>query len=55
MVLTKVNTFGGYDYYRGESEKGTIYNIVPQGSPAPSGGYYNKTYICAVKNLPDLF
>jgi len=53
--MKHVATFGNYNYFIGNSKKGTFYNIVPIGQPAPKGGYYNKEYILKIKQVPDLF
>lgn len=53
--MKKVATFGGYNYYMGESKKGIFYNIVPFWQDIPKAGYYSKKYILNIKNLPDLF
>jgi len=53
--MKKVATFGGYDYYTGQTKKGTYYNIVLKDEPAPKGGYYSKEHILKVKGVPDLF
>ena len=53
--MKKVATLNGYDYYIGQSKKGVFYNLVPEGQPAPNGGYYNSNYICKVKGVPNLF
>jgi hypothetical protein len=53
--MQKVATSNGYDYYIGWDEKtGNFYNIVPENSPAPDGGY-KKEYILGIKKVPDLF
>jgi len=52
--MTKVATSNGYDYYYGSDNGNKFYNIVPSGQAAPNGGY-SRAYICAVKNMPDLF
>ena len=43
------------DFYTGVTKKGIYYNIVPEGTPAPKGGYYDKKYILSIKGLPDCF
>lgn len=51
--MIKVGTCKGYDFYF-ESSLGdmkAIYNIVPEGSKAPEGGYHNKTYIEDIKGI----
>ncbi len=53
--MKKVATFNGYDFYTGVTKKGIYYNIVPEGTPAPKGGYYDKKYILSIKGLPDCF
>jgi len=51
-----VNTENGYDFYAGTDKEPRIYNIVPEGSPAPGGGYYSKKYISDIKGVSiDLF
>lgn len=54
--MYKVITANGYDYYEGVDEKtgDKYYNLVPEGSPAPSGGYAAE-YICAIKKVPNIF
>jgi len=54
-IMKKVATFNGYDFYTGVTKKGIYYNIVPEGTPAPKGGYYDKKYILSIKGLPDCF
>lgn len=57
--MQKVHTESGYDFYLegpcGDSQ--AIYNIVPEGSPAPNGGYYNRRYIEKIKGVkfPDRY
>lgn len=54
--VDKVNTKQGYDFYIGKDSKGKpFYNAVPEGTPAPSGGYPNKDYILNVKGIEDGF
>ena len=49
----------GYKFYVGITEKGTIYNVIPENEyPAnnpPLAGYYSSQYICTAKNVPNLF
>ena len=52
--MKKVETKNGYDFYRGIETKKTgnlamFWNIVPAGSPAPEGGYFNRATIEKVK------
>lgn len=49
--LKLVNTAKGYDFYIGKDGKSTIYNIVPAGSKAPTGGYPNPTAIAKIKRV----
>lgn len=53
--MRKIATHSGYDYYVGCDKKGTYYNLVPEGQPAPKGGYYSHEYICGIKHVPNLF
>lgn len=58
--MKKVTTANGYDYYEGVKETGRrkgemYYNLVPEGSPPPAGGYYSSNYICNIKGVPNLF
>ena len=46
--MKKVHTADGYDFYIGNDphvDSLKLYNIVPEGSPPPSGGYYTIEYI----------
>jgi len=54
-TMQKVANLNGYSYYVGEGAKGKFYNIAPDNQPTPSGGYYSKSYILKIKQLPDLF
>jgi len=51
--MQKVNTANGYDFYTGKDKEKNIwyYNIVPEGSPAPGGGYYSKYHIAGIKGV----
>jgi hypothetical protein len=51
--MKKVNTANGYDFYVGKDKEKNIwyYNIVPQGSPSPAGGYYSKHHIASIKKV----
>ena len=53
--MKKIATLNGYNYFTGNSAKGTFYNIVPIDQQPPKGGYYSKEYILQVKGLPDMF
>jgi hypothetical protein len=54
--MTKINSSGGYDYYKGYDENNKpYYNIVVRDLQIPSAGYYSKVYICNIKHVPDLF
>ncbi len=54
--MIKLRTAHGYDYYMGRDEKcNYFYCLVPEGSEAPVGGYYNSNYACSIKNVPNLF
>ena len=49
--MIKVNTVFGDDFYIGADSNGyPLYNIVPEGSDVPQGGYSDKEYIAKVKN-----
>jgi hypothetical protein len=53
--MEKIATGSGYDYYIGWDEnKKPFYNIVPEGSQPPNGGY-GKEWILGIKKVPDLF
>ncbi len=53
--MQKVITANGYDYYEGVDNSGKkFYNLVPEGQPAPAGGYAAE-HICKVKGVPNLF
>lgn len=45
--LVKVETHDGYDFYRGDR----LWNIVPEGSQAPTGGYSSRDFIEEVKRV----
>ena len=51
--MEKVNTAKGYDFYIGKDKEKNIwyYNIVPEGSQAPGGGYYSKNHIASIKGV----
>ena len=51
----KIATCNGYDYYEGRDRGTPYYCLVPEGGPAPAGGYYSHEYACAIKNSPNLF
>jgi hypothetical protein len=54
--MRKVLTLNRYDYYIGRDTDGKYYyNIVPSGSEAPGGGYYNKSFIARLKGVPCVF
>lgn len=57
-IMKRVATGNGYDYYisidAAKATNGKFYNIVPENSPAPKGGY-SKEWILGVKKVPDLF
>jgi hypothetical protein len=57
--MTKVDSYGGYDFYLQSAigDRPALYNIVPQGSPAPTGGYLNRQYIEKIKGVkfPDRY
>lgn len=54
--MIKIASHKGYDYYTWwDNLNVPYYNIVPSNQPAPTGGYYAKKYICAIKKLPNLF
>jgi hypothetical protein len=57
--MSKVTTVDGYDFYIwvGNGDFPTLYNIVPEGSPAPGGGYPNRRFIERVKGVrfPDRY
>lgn len=53
VALPCVGSYNGYNLYKAELEKDVeIFNIVPKGHPAPTGGYLNKAYICLLKQVP---
>jgi hypothetical protein len=45
--MRKIKTEKGYDFYEGEGG----FNIVPENSPAPLGGYLDPRYILSVKGI----
>jgi len=51
--MTKVGTYNGYDFYlKGAcGPHNAEYNIVPEGSKAPSTGYANKGFIEHLKGV----
>lgn len=58
MTLVEKN-YQGYDFYieAGLGDRQTKWNIVPTGSPAPEGGYFNRQYIEKIKGVrfPDRY
>jgi hypothetical protein len=51
-----VHTGYGYDFYMGPDENSEMrYNIVPQGSAKPEGGYPHSEYIAAIKKVKNVF
>lgn len=47
-----IETKNGYDLYKGTDEKGReFFNIVPTGTSAPNGGYYNRNTIESIKQV----
>ena len=57
MIMTLVDTIGGYDFYVGRSGTRRVYNIVPHSSKAPRGGYLCMEYIEKIKGVkfPDRY
>jgi hypothetical protein len=54
--MKKVETFSGYDFYKGKDEKGEdVFNIVPKDAIAPAAGYYDSDHISKMKKVPNLF
>ena len=57
--MTKVDSYGGYDFYlqTAKGDRPALYNIVPQNSLAPEGGYRNRQYIEKIKGIkfPDRY
>jgi hypothetical protein len=58
-LMTKVDNYGGYDFYiqAARGDRPALYNIVPQKSLAPEGGYRNRQYIEKIKGIkfPDRY
>lgn len=48
----KVATWQGWDYWQCND---TLYEIVPEGSESPNGGYTSKAYILEKLGMPDCF
>jgi hypothetical protein len=46
--MKKIRTKNGYDYYYGDEG---IFNIVPEFSTPPEGGYRKASYILAIKGV----
>lgn len=42
----------GYDFWTGEVDGQTVYNITPCGAPAPTGAYFDPKLICRIKGVP---
>ena len=56
LVLEKIETKEGYDYYIGVDTDGSyVYNVVREGIPAPKTGYYRSQYICDLRGVPNIF
>ena len=57
--MTKVATRDGYDFYIQSNigDQEFLYNIVPEGSTTPEGGYRNMNYIERIKHcrFPDRY
>lgn len=57
--MIKVHTESGYDFYieSGCGNTTDIFNIVPENSPAPIGGYPNRRWIEKIKGVkfPDRY
>jgi hypothetical protein len=53
--MIKVGTYNGYDFYMEmypcDTRYETMYNIVPENSPAPESGYTKKEYIEKIKGV----
>jgi hypothetical protein len=52
--MKKIKTKDGYDFYihlTAEGFPNNLYNIVPEGSKPPEGGYRNKEYIERIKGV----
>ena len=51
-IATVYNARGeGFDFYVLYGQGKTFYNLVPVGSPAPDGGYFDSRYIFKVKGF----
>jgi len=54
--IKKVAKVNGYIYYVGTNNKGKKwYNVIPENQPPPGGGYLSSSFICHIKNVPNLF
>jgi mannose-6-phosphate isomerase-like protein (cupin superfamily) len=51
LIMKKVESHDGYDFYIGKDNQNTLYNIVPKGQKIPEGGYRNKEYIEKIKHV----
>jgi hypothetical protein len=50
--MKKVETHDGYDFYIAEGYSlNIVYNIVPEGSPAPVSGYFDRESIEKIKGV----
>ena len=48
--MGKFGSFKGYDFYEGTDGNTKVYNMVPEGSEPPSGGYIHYEYITKIKS-----
>lgn len=56
MTLTRVATRDGYDFFKGiDSNDREVFNVVPERSGIPTGGYYNSYTICNTKRVINIF
>ena len=51
LIMDKVKTENGYDFYTAKEGNRTIYNIVLEGEQPPKGGYYIKHSIEKLKKV----
>ncbi len=50
-----VHTGYGYDFYIGEDDGKSFYNIIQMGESEPSSGYYNSEHISKMKGVKNVF
>ena len=52
--MKKVNTAQGYDFWIGglDGQCAHYYNITPEGTLEPDGGYFSAQYIANIKHVP---